>query len=178
MLLGRVLPCYVHCIFHIFGKKMVGLITLNADILSFLQCFLRMTSSFFSVTLSMNLSVPMFLASWLCLGYYLLHLGPITWISLWMWKDFLVVIYSLINISLCCLLMVFSSCWWRYFEECQHPNERQRLQLGRELGLTPTQIKFWFQNKRTLVKVLYEILISVCGGFNFFVLWFHYCPWL
>lgn len=82
MLLGRVLPCYVHCIFHIFGKKMVGLITLNADILSFLQCFLRMTSSFFSVTLSMNLSVPMFLASWLCLGYYLLHLGPITWISL------------------------------------------------------------------------------------------------
>ncbi|XP_058189857.1 homeobox-leucine zipper protein HDG11-like [Rhododendron vialii] len=45
-----------------------------------------------------------------------------------------------------------------YFEECQHPNERQRLQLGRELGLTPTQIKFWFQNKRTLVKAQYERL--------------------
>ncbi|XP_057474359.1 homeobox-leucine zipper protein HDG11-like isoform X2 [Actinidia eriantha] len=43
-----------------------------------------------------------------------------------------------------------------YFEGCQHPNERQRCQLGRELGLTPTQIKFWFQNKRTVVKAQKE----------------------
>ncbi|GFZ09718.1 homeodomain GLABROUS 12 [Actinidia rufa] len=39
-----------------------------------------------------------------------------------------------------------------YFEECQHPNEPQRQLLGRELGLTSRQIKFWFQNRRTLVK--------------------------
>ncbi|KAL6970651.1 hypothetical protein U1Q18_030346 [Sarracenia purpurea var. burkii] len=43
-----------------------------------------------------------------------------------------------------------------FFQECRHPSERQRRQLGRELGLTPTQVKFWFQNKRTLVKVRNE----------------------
>ncbi|KAI8016727.1 Homeobox-leucine zipper protein HDG11 [Camellia lanceoleosa] len=43
-----------------------------------------------------------------------------------------------------------------FFEQCQHPNERQRCQLGKELGLTPLQIKFWFQNKRTLVKAQNE----------------------
>ncbi|GMP47864.1 hypothetical protein CsSME_00015427 [Camellia sinensis var. sinensis] len=43
-----------------------------------------------------------------------------------------------------------------FFEQCQHPNERQRCQLGKEVGLTPLQIKFWFQNKRTLVKAQNE----------------------
>ena len=39
------------------------------------------------------------------------------------------------------------------FKECPHPDEKQRLQLSRELGLVPRQIKFWFQNRRTQVKV-------------------------
>ncbi|XP_028183811.1 homeobox-leucine zipper protein MERISTEM L1-like isoform X1 [Glycine soja] len=39
-----------------------------------------------------------------------------------------------------------------FFKECPHPDEKQRKALGRELGLVPLQIKFWFQNKRTQVK--------------------------
>ncbi|XP_010510028.1 PREDICTED: homeobox-leucine zipper protein HDG3-like [Camelina sativa] len=36
-----------------------------------------------------------------------------------------------------------------FFKECPHPDDKQRKDLGRQLGLAPAQIKFWFQNKRT-----------------------------
>ncbi|CAL9103908.1 unnamed protein product [Musa textilis] len=39
-----------------------------------------------------------------------------------------------------------------FFKECPHPDDRQRNELGRELGLEPLQVKFWFQNKRTQIK--------------------------
>ncbi|KAK1575964.1 hypothetical protein Q3G72_009754 [Acer saccharum] len=39
-----------------------------------------------------------------------------------------------------------------FFKECPHPDDNQRRQLGRDLGLDPKQIKFWFQNKRTQTK--------------------------
>ncbi|RDX80314.1 Homeobox-leucine zipper protein HDG11, partial [Mucuna pruriens] len=42
------------------------------------------------------------------------------------------------------------------FKECPHPDEKQRLQLSRELGLAPRQIKFWFQNRRTQMKAQHE----------------------
>ncbi|CAN6879752.1 unnamed protein product [Brassica oleracea] len=42
------------------------------------------------------------------------------------------------------------------FNECQHPDEKQRLQLSEELGLSPRQIKFWFQNRRTQKKAQHE----------------------
>ncbi|EEF34449.1 homeobox-leucine zipper protein HDG11 [Ricinus communis] len=42
------------------------------------------------------------------------------------------------------------------FKECPHPDEKQRLQLSRELGLTQRQIKFWFQNRRTQMKAQHE----------------------
>jgi homeobox-leucine zipper protein len=44
----------------------------------------------------------------------------------------------------------------RMFKECPHPDENQRAQLSRELGLEPRQIKFWFQNRRTQMKVNYK----------------------
>ncbi|PPD69160.1 hypothetical protein GOBAR_DD33960 [Gossypium barbadense] len=39
-----------------------------------------------------------------------------------------------------------------FFKECPHPDDKQRKELGRELGLEPLQVKFWFQNKRTQMK--------------------------
>ncbi|KAI8008162.1 Homeobox-leucine zipper protein ROC8 [Camellia lanceoleosa] len=43
-----------------------------------------------------------------------------------------------------------------FFKECQHPDDNQRRQLSRELGLESKQIKFWFQNKRTQTKAQNE----------------------
>ncbi|KAL2324361.1 hypothetical protein Fmac_023419 [Flemingia macrophylla] len=43
-----------------------------------------------------------------------------------------------------------------FFKECPHPDDKQRKELSRELGLDPMQIKFWFQNKRTQVKTQHE----------------------
>ncbi|XP_071722589.1 homeobox-leucine zipper protein PROTODERMAL FACTOR 2-like [Rutidosis leptorrhynchoides] len=43
-----------------------------------------------------------------------------------------------------------------FFKECPHPDDKQRKELGRELGLEPLQIKFWFQNKRTQIKAQHE----------------------
>jgi len=49
--------------------------------------------------------------------------------------------------------LIFSEC--SFFKECPHPNEKQRLELGKKLTLESKQIKFWFQNRRTQMKVLY-----------------------
>uniref|UniRef100_A0ACD5UTI4 Uncharacterized protein n=2 Tax=Avena sativa TaxID=4498 RepID=A0ACD5UTI4_AVESA len=38
------------------------------------------------------------------------------------------------------------------FRECPHPDEMQREQIAKKLGLRPVQIKFWFQNRRTQTK--------------------------
>lgn len=43
-----------------------------------------------------------------------------------------------------------------FFKECPHPDDKQRKDLGRRLGLEPLQIKFWFQNKRTQMKAQHE----------------------
>jgi homeobox-leucine zipper protein len=44
-------------------------------------------------------------------------------------------------------------CLFSFFKECPHPDDKQRKELSRELGLEPLQVKFWFQNKRTQMKV-------------------------
>ncbi|CAA0809376.1 Homeobox-leucine zipper protein HDG8 [Striga hermonthica] len=43
-----------------------------------------------------------------------------------------------------------------FFKECPHPDETQRQELSREIGLDIRQIKFWFQNKRTQKKAQNE----------------------
>ncbi|KAG2568985.1 hypothetical protein PVAP13_7NG364900 [Panicum virgatum] len=45
-----------------------------------------------------------------------------------------------------------------FFKECPHPDDKQRKELSRELGLEPLQVKFWFQNKRTQMKNQHERL--------------------
>lgn len=42
------------------------------------------------------------------------------------------------------------------FKESPHPDEKQRLQLSKQLGLHPRQVKFWFQNRRTQIKAIHE----------------------
>eukprot|EP00245_Coleochaete_scutata_P004845 TRINITY_DN17888_c0_g1_i1.p1 TRINITY_DN17888_c0_g1~~TRINITY_DN17888_c0_g1_i1.p1 ORF type:complete len:787 (-),score=147.60 TRINITY_DN17888_c0_g1_i1:997-3357(-) len=42
------------------------------------------------------------------------------------------------------------------FQECPHPDEKQRQQLSKSLGLEPRQVKFWFQNRRTQMKAQAE----------------------
>ncbi|CAK8539130.1 unnamed protein product [Lathyrus sativus] len=42
------------------------------------------------------------------------------------------------------------------FRENPHPDDKQRKEMGARLGLEPLQIKFWFQNRRTQVKVQNE----------------------
>ncbi|KAK8569518.1 hypothetical protein V6N13_046569 [Hibiscus sabdariffa] len=43
-----------------------------------------------------------------------------------------------------------------FFKECPHPDEKQRSELSRRLGLEIKQIKFWFQNRRTQMKTQLE----------------------
>ncbi|CAN4087135.1 unnamed protein product [Withania somnifera] len=43
-----------------------------------------------------------------------------------------------------------------FFKECPHPDDKQRKDLGKRLGLEPLQVKFWFQNKRTQMKAQHE----------------------
>ncbi|KAM1017845.1 hypothetical protein ACFX2A_048357 [Malus domestica] len=43
-----------------------------------------------------------------------------------------------------------------FFRNCTHPDDDQREQLCRELGLDANQITFWFQNKRTQNKIQNE----------------------
>ncbi|KAE8656974.1 Homeobox-leucine zipper protein ROC9 [Hibiscus syriacus] len=42
------------------------------------------------------------------------------------------------------------------FKESPHPDEQQRQQLSKQLGLAPRQVKFWFQNRRTQIKAIQE----------------------
>ena len=48
-------------------------------------------------------------------------------------------------------VVLSASC--RLFKECPHPDEKQRAELSKRLSLDARQVKFWFQNRRTQMKV-------------------------
>lgn len=64
---------------------------------------------------------------------------------------------SFADTEICVFDFVFLK--WRVFKECPHPDEKIRLQLSRELNLNPRQIKFWFQNRRTQMKVSFLLFL-------------------
>jgi hypothetical protein len=39
------------------------------------------------------------------------------------------------------------------FLECPHPDDDVRLKLAKKLGMDASQVKFWFQNRRSAKKV-------------------------
>ncbi|CAM8957307.1 unnamed protein product [Rhodiola kirilowii] len=43
-----------------------------------------------------------------------------------------------------------------FFKESPHPDEKQRDDLSKKLGLSSRQVKFWFQNRRTQIKAFQE----------------------
>ncbi|KAL3635488.1 Homeobox-leucine zipper protein MERISTEM L1 [Castilleja foliolosa] len=43
-----------------------------------------------------------------------------------------------------------------FFKDCPHPDSHQRIELGKDIGIEPLQVKFWFQNKRTQMKMKHE----------------------
>ncbi|KAI3411326.1 Peptidase A1 domain-containing protein [Psidium guajava] len=43
-----------------------------------------------------------------------------------------------------------------FFRTCTMPDGKQKMELSQELGLKPSQIKFWFQNRRTRMKTRHE----------------------
>ena len=43
-----------------------------------------------------------------------------------------------------------------FFIDYPNPDEKQRKELGQELGLKLSQVRFWFQNRRTRVKTRHE----------------------
>ena len=63
------------------------------------------------------------------------------------------------NLGLC-LASFFCSSFCRLFKDSPHPDEKQRQQLSKRLGLSPRQVKFWFQNRRTQIKVCLKSSIN------------------
>jgi homeobox-leucine zipper protein len=52
----------------------------------------------------------------------------------------------------------------RLFKEYPHPDDKQRADLSKRLGLEPRQVKFWFQNRRTQMKVSsHRTLPPICS---------------
>ena len=84
------------------------------------------------------------LESYGCLSF-IFFLGIFLFV-IWSSKFSWICIMKLISLF---LLHLFSS----FFKECPHPDEKQRMELSRRLGLESKQIKFWFQNRRTQMKV-------------------------
>jgi hypothetical protein len=56
-----------------------------------------------------------------------------------------------VGIRRCILFFYFFN--ERIFTKLKHPNETQRCEIVKELGLEPRQLKFWFQNKNILLRV-------------------------
>ncbi|XP_073127663.1 homeobox-leucine zipper protein ANTHOCYANINLESS 2-like isoform X2 [Henckelia pumila] len=50
------------------------------------------------------------------------------------------------------------------FKECPHPDEKQRMELSRRLCLVYRQVKFWFQNRRTQMKIFRRFTKASEGG--------------
>lgn len=46
------------------------------------------------------------------------------------------------------------------FRVCDHPDESMRQELAEKIGIDAQQVKFWFQNRRTKIKVYLDLIGS------------------
>ncbi|KAG5587440.1 hypothetical protein H5410_047874 [Solanum commersonii] len=63
-------------------------------------------------------------------------------------------IFYYINRPLIFIFLYLYSSIERFFKNCPLPNKNQQNQLAREAELEPKQVRIWFQNKRTQIKVI------------------------
>ena len=60
-------------------------------------------------------------------------------------------------------------CALRSYKKSDHPSEIECAQLGRELGLETKQVRSWFQNHRTQIKVwVMDWISDLLHSFLFF----------
>lgn len=74
------------------------------------------------------------------------------------------------------ILINFFFCFFEFslFKECPHPDEKQRLELSRRLCLETRQVKFWFQNRRTQMKVNIHSFVQYSLFFSLIFLFFYF----
>ncbi|KAF5788100.1 putative transcription factor Homeodomain-TALE-KNOX family [Helianthus annuus] len=67
------------------------------------------------------------------------------------------------SFSLFCFV---SFCGNRFFKKNPHPTEKERTEIANKLNITINKVKFWFQNRRTQLKVMFDYIFIFIVKFH------------